>query len=128
MARPQKSILTEWETVIMQIVWEKGKTYADEIREILRSKGFKRSDSAIRSTLRILEKKEALTHITQDRTFIYSPVLSREQAESDAVHYMKNVFFPNSPGALAMRVLDETELTPDVIEKMQEMLKEAKKK
>lgn len=127
MARPTRKILTEWETQIMRIIWDKGKTYADEIRETLREQGFRRSDSAIRCTLRILEKKGIISHITKSRTFIYSPILTQEQAESDVVNYLKKVFFPDSPGKLALRVLDETELTPEEIQLMKEKLEEAKK-
>jgi len=128
MARPSKPILTEWETKIMRIIWSLKETYADVVRETLREQGIKRSDSAIRSTLRVLEKKGFVTHETRNRTFFYTPILTQQQAESEAVHYMKKVFFSDSPGTLALRVLDETELTPEVLKKMRTLLKEAKKK
>ena len=124
MPRPRKSILTDGETRIMRIIWEKGKSHADEIRETLRSQGIRRSDSAIRCTLRILEKKGVITHTVKNRTFIYTPKLTRLQAERDVIQHIINLFYPDSPGSFAWRVLDETELTPEVIQKMREKLRE----
>ena len=112
MARPRKPILTEWETKVMRIVWQQEHVTADEIREILRSRRIRRSDSAIRTTLRALEKKGAITHTVENRTFIYTPKLSRDQAEKDVIQYLKKVFFPESPGTFAIRVLEETDHIP----------------
>lgn len=124
MPRPRKPVLTDWETKIMRIIWEKGSTHADEIRETLRSQGIRRSDSAIRCTLRILEKKGVITHTVKNRTFIYTPRLTRHQAERDVIRHVTNLFYPDSPGSFALRVLDETKLTPEVIQRIREKLRE----
>ena len=101
MARPRKSILTDWETRLMHIIWEKGETHADEVREELRSQGIRRSDSAVRFTLRVLEEKGFISHVVQNRTYIYSAKLTREQAEKDVIQHLRKLFFPDSPGAIS---------------------------
>jgi BlaI family transcriptional regulator, penicillinase repressor len=124
MPRPPKSILTDWETKLMHIIWENDNTSADDIREQLRSENIKRSDSAIRKTLRVMEEKGYIHHTIHNRTYLYKPSIPKKEVERDAIKYISNLFFKNSPGTLAMRALDESELTPELVEQMKKKLEE----
>lgn len=124
MNRPRKSILTEWETKLMHIIWGKGRASSDEIREILREEGIRRSDSALRKTLRVMEAKGVLQHTVENRTFFYESLLKQNQAEKDVIHYLSRLFFGDSVSSMVCRALDEAELTPDVVEKMKQKIGE----
>ncbi len=125
MGHPNKPKLTGWETKLMHYIWDRGQATADEIREALRAEGLKRSDSAIRKTLRVMEDKGAISHTVQNRTFIYTPNLKRHQVQGEVIRYLSMLLFQGSPVSLALRALDESDLSPDVIAEMRRKLNEA---
>jgi len=122
MNRKVQSILTECETRLMHIIWDQGSATAAEIRKALERQGMKRSDSAIRKTLRVMEEKEAIQHEEQDRTFIYHPVLDQRTAEQKGIEYISRLLFGGSPACLALRALDEADLTPEMIKEIRKIL------
>lgn len=122
MNRKTKPILTEWETQLLKIIWDQKEATSTSIREELERQGFKRSDSAIRKTLRVMEEKDAIQHKVQERTFIYSPVLDQQTAEKRGIEYLSQLLFGGSPASLALRALDEADLTPDMIKAIRKKL------
>lgn len=127
MPRPTKTILTDWETALIQIIWEKAPVSASAIREILWERGMKRSDPAIRKTLGVMEEKGAIRHVVHDRTFLYEPIIKQEEAERKGIRYLSSLLFGGSVNSLVMRAIDEADLTPDMIEEIKKRLKEKKK-
>ncbi len=125
MGHPKKPILTEWETKLMHYIWDKGSATADDIREALRDEGIKRSDTAIRKTLRVMEEKGSLTHTVQNRTYVYASKLKRRQVQGEIIRYLSSLFLQGSAGSLALRALDEADLSPEVIEEMRDKLNKA---
>ncbi len=120
-----KPVLTEWETKLMHIIWERGSATADDIREALRDEGLKRSDSAIRKTLRVMEKKGALTHSVLNRAYVYKPKLKQEKMKNDMIKYVSALLFQGSVGHMALHALDVAELNPEVIQEMRKKLDDA---
>ncbi len=127
MPRPTKSILTEWETTLIQIIWDNPSICASEIREILRERDIKRSDPAIRKTLGVMEEKGAIAHHVENRTFLYRALIHQEEAERTGIEYISDLLFGGSVGSLVMRAIDEADLTPQMIKKIKKRLKEKKK-
>jgi len=127
MPRPTKPILTEWETTLIQIVWDNPSICASEIREILRERDIKRSDPAIRKTLGVMEEKGAIEHNVENRTFLYKALIKKNDAERTGIEYISDLLFGGSVGSLVMRAIDEADLTPQMIKKIKKRLKEKKK-
>lgn len=127
MAKSKRPILTDWEAKLMSIIWQKGSACSDDIREALREEGIKRSDSAIRKTLRVMEEKGALSHTIENRTYIYHPLMKQHKVQGDVIRYLSALFFHGSIGSMALRALDEADLSPDVILEMRKKLDEAEK-
>ncbi|MFB3786421.1 MAG: BlaI/MecI/CopY family transcriptional regulator, partial [bacterium] len=114
MAHPNKPKLTGWETKLMHYIWDRGHATADDIREALRAEGLKRSDSAIRKILRGMEDKGAISHTVEHRTFIYTSNLKRHQVQGELIRYLSALLFQGSAVSLALRALDESDLSPEV--------------
>ena len=125
MAHPNKPKLTGWETKLMHYIWDRGHATADEIREALRAEGLKRSDSAIRKILRGMEEKGAISHTVENRTFIYTSNLKRHQVQGELIRYLSALLFQGSVVSLALRALDESDLSPEVIAELRQKLNEA---
>lgn len=126
MGRPASANPTDWEMVLLNILWENGTSSVDEVREILRNRGIKRSESAIRTVLQAMVEKELVKGEAEGRTTFYSAAVQRQKVEKNVLtHLIQTVFGGNEMGFL-FRALDESTVTPDVVEKMKDMLKKAK--
>ena len=71
--------LGELERSILLVVWRTAQITAEQVREEL---GRPLKDSTIRTVLRRLEEKGYLAHSVENRTFVYSPALSRARTAS----------------------------------------------
>ena len=67
------SELGELERSILQLMWQHGTLSADQVREELDLLDRPLKDSTVRTVLRRLEEKGYVTHILDNRTFLYSP-------------------------------------------------------
>jgi BlaI family penicillinase repressor len=95
---------------IMQILWEKGRAAAREITDALNRVG-PISHSTVQTLLRKLEKKEAIAHDVEERTFIYRPLIQPEKVRRKAAREFINRLFAGSPGG-AVSYLLKTERIP----------------
>lgn len=84
--------------------------------------------STVLTTLRTLEQKGYIAHEEDGRAFLYHPVVERGQAADSAVVYLLDRFFGNSPGALAVTLLDDTRLTDDDLAQIEKMIARQRKK
>jgi predicted transcriptional regulator len=60
--------------------------------------------------LRILEQKGYARHEKVGRAFAYVPVLGREQARRTAVQRLVSQLFDDSPGSLALNIIENEEV------------------
>ena len=127
MGRPESETPTDWELNLLQILWEIGRANVDEIREHLRSAGIKRSDSSLRTILRIMVKKGLVKGDTSERTTYYTAAMKRPALEKRYFKYMVKNLFHGNQETFALRVLDEANITDDVIKKMKEIIDQHKK-
>ena len=87
------------------------------------------SYSAVRALLRILEEKGHARHRTEGARYIYLPRVSRQTAGRSAVKRLVATFFQGSvTQAMAALLADaDTRLSAEEWNKLQEMIKQAKK-
>ena len=105
MGRQKSSSLTDAELRLMEVVWEKGKASVAEVVEALPS-DVPLSYSTVLTTLRILENKGYLRHTKDGRSFIYHPVVKREQARESALAHLLRRFFEGSPELLVLNLME----------------------
>lgn len=116
--------LTEAELRLMDVVWEKGLATVQEVADSLpRELGL--AYNTVLTTLRILEAKGYLRHkkAKEGRAFVYSPVVSRDEASRSAVHSLLRRFFGNSAEALVLNLLDDEKLEAAEIGRIRTLLK-----
>ena len=106
MARKKSLNLTEAEQRLMEVLWEKGSATVGEVAEGLPKK-LDLAYNTVLTTLRILEDKGYVRHSKpkDDRRFVYTPVVTREQASHSALRNLLNRFFGNSAEALVLNLL-----------------------
>lgn len=126
MGRPELETPTDWELFLLHVLWEHGSSKVDDIREILRAQNIKRSDSALRTILRIMNTKGIVKGVVKDRTTYYEPAVTRPAMEKRFFKHLVKSLFKGNNEEFILRALDETKVTEDVVDKMKEKIKEYK--
>ena len=124
MARKKSLNLTEAEQRLMEVLWEKGSATVAEVTEALPKKAGLAYNTVL-TTLRILEAKGYLRHSKpkDGRAFLYTPVVSREEASHSALRHLLSRFFGNSAEALVLNLLDDEKLSQAERSRIRNLLK-----
>jgi BlaI family penicillinase repressor len=118
--------LSRRERQIMEILYQRGKASASEVREAMDdAPGY----SAVRALLRVLEDKGHVKHQAEGLRYVYVPTVAREKAKRAAVKHVLDTFFKGSPEQVVAALLDISSpaLTRDELDRMAEMIEKAKK-
>ncbi len=116
--------LSRRERQIMDIVYKLGEASAADIQERLPDE---LTNSGVRTLLRVLEKKEYLTHKTEGVKFVFYPTVEREKAQFSALRHLKETFFSNSPERVMAALMKSEKLTKEDLDKFEKLLNEARK-
>jgi len=117
--------LSRRERQIMEILYQRGKASASEVREAMPDAP---SYSAVRAMLRILEEKGHLKHQEEGLKYVYAPIVPRDKAKRSAVKHLLDTFFNGSPEQIMAALLDvsSTRLTREELDRMSAMIDKAK--
>jgi predicted transcriptional regulator len=119
--------LSRRERQIMEIVYARGRVSAAEVQEALHeAPGY----SAVRSALRLLEKKGLLTHRRDGAKYIFEPKVPGARAGESALRRVIATFFPNAALDAVQTILSDQDLRldDDEIARIEKMIGEAKKR
>ncbi|HKW44975.1 MAG TPA: BlaI/MecI/CopY family transcriptional regulator [Candidatus Eremiobacteraceae bacterium] len=122
MARKKSATLTEAELRLMDILWDKGRATVGDVVEALPGRA-PLAYNTVLTTMRILEQKGYVRHNESGRAFVYAPIVDREQAQRSAVKQLVTRFFDNSPGLLALNVLENEKLDASEIDRLKRIIK-----
>ena len=117
--------LSRRERQIMDILYQRGKASASEVREAMEAApGY----SAVRAMLRVLEEKGHVKHQAEGLKYVYVPVVARDKAKRSAVKHVMETFFNGSAEQIVAALLDvsSTRLTREELDRMSEMIEQAK--
>ena len=95
--------LSRRERQIMDIVYRRGRATAADVRGELPNAP---SYSAVRSLLRILERKGHLRHHRERHRYVFLPTVSRDAARRSALRELIRTFFDDSPEQAVATLLD----------------------
>jgi predicted transcriptional regulator len=118
--------LSRRERQIMDILYQRGKASASDVRGAMEAApGY----SAVRAMLRVLEEKGHVKHQAEGMKYVYVPVVARDKAKRSAVKHVMETFFNGSAEQIVAALLDvaSTRLTREELDRMSEMIEQAKK-
>lgn len=118
--------LSRRERQIMEILYQRGKGSANDVREAMPdAPGY----SAVRAMLRVLEEKGHVKHENEGLKYVYVPTVNRDKAKRSAVKHLVETFFRDSPEQVVAALLDVSskKLTNRELDRMAEMIDKAKK-
>jgi len=118
--------LSRRERQIMEILYQRGKASASEIREAMEDAP---SYSAVRAVLRVLEEKGHAKHQAEELKYVYVPTVNRDKAKRSAVKHLLETFFNDSPKQIVAALLDVSShrLSREELDQMAEMIENAKR-
>ena len=108
-------ILTRQELQIMKVVWGLGNATVKEVCDAM-SQTKTVAYTTILTLMGILEEKGALVHTRSGRAFVYSPLLSRQQATRNQVRDVIARFFGGKPEGLIEDILENETIAADKLE------------
>ena len=124
MADPSQ--LSKRERQIMDVVYAHGEA---TVTQILAGMPEPPMRGALRTMIRILERKGHLTHRAEGREFVYRPTRPRGQAGRSALGRVLDVFFGGSlENAVAAHLSDRRKMSKDELERLSNIIEEAKKR
>ncbi len=113
--------LTKAEEQVMQYLWELGEGLVKDIRD--RFDEPKPVRNTVSTVLRILEKKEFVSHRTYGNVHVYYPLVSKEEYSKSQLFGLMKSYFNNSFPAMASFFAREKDLS---IQDLEQLLEETK--
>jgi predicted transcriptional regulator len=104
----------------MEVLWRSGAATVAEVTAAVGRPPL--AYNTVLTTMRTLEQKGYVAHKEDGRAFVYRPIIARRQAADSALRQLLSRFFGNSPGELAVTLLDDRQLTQADVEQIQKVL------
>jgi BlaI family transcriptional regulator, penicillinase repressor len=119
--------LSRREREIMEVIYSRGECSANDV---LASMSDPPTRTAVRTFLRILERKGHLLHRKHGREFIYRPTQSQKRVAGSALRRMLTIFFAGSiEKAMVVHFSDpKNRLSPEEIKRLRQLIEEAERK
>jgi predicted transcriptional regulator len=118
--------LSRRERQIMEVLHARGQASAAEVQGALPDAP---SYSTVRALLRILEEKGHVKHRREGLRYVHLPTQGRARASRSALRRVVRTFFGGSAPLAVAALLEskETELSPAEIDRLQEIINQARK-
>jgi len=114
--------LTKAEEQVMQYLWELGEGLVKDIRDKFDDP--KPVRNTVSTVLRILEKKNFVSHKSYGNVHVYYPLVSKEAYSKNQLFGLMKSYFNNSFPAMASFFARENDLT---IQDLEQLLEETKR-
>jgi predicted transcriptional regulator len=126
MAEPADHKLSRRERQIMDVLYQRQRASAAQIRESLANPP---SYSAVRALLHILEEKGHIRHAEKDLRYVYFPTASRERVRRAALRHLVVTFFDGSAAQAVATLIDPStaHVSEDELERISELIAKARK-
>ena len=115
--------ISEAESVVMEVFWERGALRAEDVLAALDSHG-RWQESTVKTLLNRLLKKGALRARKDNRRYVYSPVLTRNDWLSNESHGFLDRLFGGRVAPLVSYFSQQKKLSRKDIEELKRLIRE----
>lgn len=123
MTKKQTRKLSPANFEIMKVIWRLGEASVNDVFEAVNSR---RKDKVRRTTIQVqmnrLEEYGWLKHREVGRTHYFRAVRGRQKTERDIINDIKNRLFGGSRIELVKSLIDESDLEPEEIQELRELM------
>ncbi len=107
--------------LIMQVLWQKKTATAREITDVI-GQLEPIAHSTVQTLLRSLEDKGAISHSTQGRTFVFTPLIRESEFQTSATRDLLNRVFRGKPEQLVAHLLDSETLSANELDEIRKLI------
>ena len=123
--KPRENQLSPLENRVMQIIWDRGRVTAEEVRTTISTRTQPMKDSTARTILRRLEEKGFARHSVEGRTYVYSPSVKSQSVATDAVRGIIERFCDGSVEELLVGMVNDEVVSTDTLRKLADRIASA---
>lgn len=116
--------LAKLELQIMKVIWDSGQVTIREVMKRLTKKGIERTYSTIMTMMRNLEKKGFLTHDLRERTFVYKPVVRRDEVSRNMLFDLLDRLFDGSREQLFSTLFQREDVDVEELESLKKLIEQ----
>jgi BlaI family penicillinase repressor len=120
----QSRSLSPLEDKVMQVIWARGPSTAEDVRSALARKA-PMKDSTARTILRRLEEKGYLAHTVDGRTYVYRERVPASRAANQAVRQVIDRLCGGSVERLLVGMVDDRLISAEQLEELARKIAEA---
>ncbi len=117
----QSGTLTEAELRIMNVLWGKGSGTVQQVLDSITETPTLAYNSVL-TTIRVLERKGYVKHLTDGRAHVYTPLVGQEEATRSEIRRLVSRFFKDSHEQLVLNLLEDRGIGEEEIVRLREML------
>lgn len=118
-------VLSRRERQILDIVFRLGRATASDVQAQMDDAP---TYTTVRGLLRILETKGHLKHEEEDGRYVYSPRMTKKRAGRSVLAHVVRTFFDGSPSsAMAALLGNSDDLSAEELDRLEELVKKARK-
>jgi BlaI family transcriptional regulator, penicillinase repressor len=125
MPRQRAVTLTNHELRLMNVLWARQSATVADIVGALEPPPL--AYTTVMTTLGTLEDKGYVAHAKSGRAFVYRPLVDRSDAATSLLDTLLERFFGNSPGVLALSLLEDERLSDEDIAKFKRVIARKKR-
>lgn len=114
-------LLTSVELELMTTLWRLGRGTVRDVVDHESNSG-KRAYTSVATVMKILEQKGFVSAEKQDRWLIYQPAISKSDYQLRSLKDISRTLFEDTPSALVARLVDDEDLSPEMIEEIRALL------
>ena len=114
--------LTDREADVMQVLWDRGPSVVNEVKDQLHDE---LAYTTVLTILRTLEQKGYVKHEEEGRVHRYFAAVKEQAARKSALQHLTGKLFKGSAELLFTHLVSDQKLSQDQIKRMRELLAEA---
>ncbi|MCZ2341596.1 MAG: BlaI/MecI/CopY family transcriptional regulator [Bacteroidales bacterium] len=116
---------TPRELEILKVLWEHGPQSVAGVHRLIRpADGKQMASNTVQTLLRLMETKGLVTHVSEGRTFIYSPLFSRDES---AARFLDRVF-DGAASELVSSLLKAEKIPPTELDQLRHLINAARQR
>ena len=119
--KPKTQELTRAELEIMQILWDRGSGFVNDILEALPEP--KPAYNTVSTVVRILEKKGFVDHKAYGKSHEYYPIVDRDSYTQGFMSSVLNNFFGGSPSRMVSFLSSNKSISMEEADQIMKLLK-----
>jgi predicted transcriptional regulator len=119
------SDLSDLQLAIMRVLWDKGEASAAQVKQAL-DRTRKLAITTVSTLLVRLEKKGAISHRSEGRTFVYRPRVSEMEMRRLTISSVIRNLFRGNPSEVVGQILSERDISAEDLDRLRKMIQDAK--